>query len=160
MHISDGVLPTGVTIGGYIVSLGILAWSAKKTRGEDFPKIAVVTSAFFVASLIHVPIGPTSVHLLIPGVVGILLGPSAFISVALGIALQSLLFQFGGITAIGANSFMMGVPALVAGKLFHMLKGRSLSWSVFAGAVAGGLGAALAAIILALDFMIFVPPTL
>jgi len=148
MHISDGVLPTPVALGGFAVSLAIVAWSARKTRAEDLPKIAVVTSAFFVASLIHVPIGPTSVHLLIPGLVGILLGESAFLSIALGIVLQSLLFQFGGITAIGVNSFMMGVPALVAGWVFRVLKGRSLLSHVLAGALAGGLGVVLAVIIL------------
>jgi cobalt/nickel transport system permease protein len=150
MHISDGVLPTSVALGGVAVSLAITVWSARKTNPEDFPKIAVVTSAFFVASLIHVPIGPTSVHLLIPGLVGILLGTSAFISIGLGIILQSLLFQFGGITAIGANAIMMGVPALIAGWAFRLLKGRTLARHVLAGAVSGGLGVVLAVIILAL----------
>ena len=150
MHISDGVLPTSVAVGGFAVSLAITVWSARKTNPEDLPKIAVVTSAFFVASLIHIPIGPTSVHLLIPGLVGILLGRSAFISIALGIVLQSLLFQFGGITAIGANAFMMGVPALLAGWIFRFLKGRTLARHVLAGALAGGIGVILAVLILAL----------
>jgi cobalt/nickel transport system permease protein len=150
MHISDGVLPTSVAVGGFAVSLAVMVWSVRRTNPEDLPKIAVVTSAFFVASLIHVPIGPTSVHLLIPGLVGILLGNSAFISIVLGIVLQSLLFQFGGITAIGANSFMMGIPALMAGWLFRFLKGRSLSRHVFAGALAGGIGVVLAVLTLAL----------
>ena len=150
MHISDGVLPTSVAVGGFAVSLAVIAWSVRKTNPEDLPKIAVVTSAFFVASLIHVPIGPTSVHLLIPGLVGILLGNSAFISIVLGIVLQSLLFQFGGITAIGANAFMMGIPALMAGWLFRFLKGRTLSRHVFAGTLAGGIGVVLAVLILAL----------
>jgi len=150
MHISDGVLPTSVAVGGFAVSLAVMVWSVRKTNPEDLPKIAVVTSAFFVASLIHVPIGPTSVHLLIPGLVGILLGNSAFISIVLGIVLQSLLFQFGGITAIGANAFMMGIPALMAGWLFRSLKGRTLSRHVFAGALAGGIGVVLAVLILAL----------
>lgn len=150
MHISDGVLPASVALGGFAASLAIMVWSARKTNPEDLPKIAVVTSAFFVASLVHVPIGPTSVHLLIPGLVGILLGRSAFLSIALGIVLQSLLFQFGGITAIGANAFMMGVPALVAGWIFRLLKGSTLSRHVLAGALAGGLGVVLAVFILAL----------
>jgi len=75
MHISDGVLPLTVTIGGYVASAGLAAWSARRTSSEDLPKVAVVTAAFFVASLIHVPLGPTSVHLLIPGLTGALLGP-------------------------------------------------------------------------------------
>jgi cobalt/nickel transport system permease protein len=150
MHISDGVLPPSVAVGGVAVSLAIIAWSVRKTDPEDLPKVAVVTSAFFVASLIHVPIGPTSVHLLIPGLVGILLGIDAFISIALGLVLQSLLFQFGGITALGANAVMMGVPALVSGWVFHKLKGQTLARHVGAGAFAGGLGVVLAVLILAL----------
>lgn len=150
MHISDGVLPAPVALGGFAVSLLVTAWSGRKTRPEDFPRVAVVTSAFFVASLIHVPIGPTSVHLLIPGLVGIMLGRSGFIAIALGIILQSLLFQFGGITAMGANAFMMGVPALAAGWVFRKMRGHSLFGHVAAGAVAGGLGVFLAVLLLAL----------
>lgn len=150
MHISDGVLPTSVALGSYAVAAVVMAWSIKKTHGDDLPKVAVVTSAFFVASLIHVPLGPTSVHLLIPGLVGILLGSSAFVSIALGLTLQSLLFQFGGITALGANAIMMGAPALVAGWLFQTIKGDTLTRHVVAGAICGGVGVVLAAIILAL----------
>lgn len=150
MHISDGVLPISVALGGYAVSLAIGVWSMRRSKPEDLPKIAVVTSAFFVSSLIHVPMGPTSVHLILPGLVGILLGTSSFISIALGITLQSLLFQFGGITAIGANALMMGLPALAAGMLFHAAKGDSLTRHVIAAAVAGGLGVVLSAVALAL----------
>jgi len=150
MHISDGVLSTSVAIGGYAVSMAISAWSVRRTKPEDLPKIAVVTSAFFVSSLIHVPMGPTSVHLIIPGLVGILLGSSSFISIALGITLQSLLFQFGGITAIGANALMMGIPALIAGGLFRAAKGHSLTRYIVAAALAGGLGVVLSALVLAL----------
>jgi cobalt/nickel transport system permease protein len=150
MHISDGVLPTSVAIAGFAVSVSVAAWSVRKTNPEDLPKVAVVTSAFFVASLIHVPFGPTSVHLLLPGLVGILLGRSAFISITLGIVLQSVLFQFGGITAIGANAAMMGIPALAAGWLFRCLRGGTPYRHVLAGALAGGIGIVLAVLILAL----------
>lgn len=150
MHISDGVLPASISLAGYAVSVAVTAWSVRKINPEDLPKIAVVTSAFFVASLVHVPIGPTSVHLLLPGLVGILLGNGAFLSIALGILLQSLLFQFGGITAVGANALMMGIPALMAGWLFRWMKGSTASRHVVAGAVAGGLGIVLSVLILAL----------
>ena len=150
MHISDGVLPTSVAVGSYAVTIALTAWSIRKTRGDELPKVAVVTSSFFVASLIHVPLGPTSVHLLIPGLVGILLGNSAFVSIALGLLLQSLLFQFGGITAWGANSLMMGLPALSAGWIFELIKGRTLFRNVLAGAICGGFGVMLAGVILAL----------
>lgn len=149
MHISDGVLPVSVAVGGYAVSLGLTVWSARKTRNEDMPKLAVMTAAFFVASLIHVPFGPTSVHLIIPGLTGALLGPSAFLSIGLGLMLQSLLFQFGGLTALGANALMMGVPALVCGWGFQKFKGQTPSRQALVGGVVGAVGTVLAAIILA-----------
>ena len=150
MHISDGVLPISVTVGGYAASAALAAWSARRTRSEELPKVAVVTAAFFVASLIHVPFGPTSVHLLIPGLAGALLGPSAFLAIGLGLLLQSMLFQFGGLTALGANALMMGVPALLCGVFFQRLKGRSRRRQSIIGGFAGALGTTLAGILLAL----------
>lgn len=150
MHISDGVLPISVTVGGYVISAAIVSFSASRTRSMDLPKVAVVTSAFFVASLIHVPFGPTSVHLLLPGLVGAMLGPSAFLSIGLGLLLQSLLFQFGGITALGANTLMMGLPALLCGWFFQAFKGDTRKRQMMIGGLSGALGTALAAVILAL----------
>jgi len=150
MHISDGVLPVSVTVGGYVAAAAVAAWSLRSTREEDLPKLAVVTAAFFVASLIHIPFGPTSVHLLLPGLAGALLGPSAFLSISLGLFLQSMLFQFGGLTALGANSLMMGLPAIVCGCFFRLCKGKSMFRQTLVGGLAGALGTGLAAIILAL----------
>jgi cobalt/nickel transport system permease protein len=150
MHLSDGVLPMSVAVGGYTLSAVLTLFSARRTRSADLPKVAVVTSAFFVASLIHVPFGPTSVHLLIPGLVGAMLGPPAFLSIGLGLLLQSLLFQFGGITALGANTLMMGLPALLCGWLFQALKGRTRTRQMTVGGLSGALGTVLAAVILAL----------
>ncbi|SHI79980.1 cobalt/nickel transport system permease protein [Malonomonas rubra DSM 5091] len=149
MHIADGVLPLSVAAGCGAVSLALAAWSVRSTDGDDLPKVAVVTASFFVSSLIHVPLGPTSVHLLIPGLVGILLGRSAFLSILLGLLLQSLLFSFGGLTALGANALMMGVPALLSGLLFNRLRGTSHKQNMLIGALAGGSGTLLAATILA-----------
>ncbi len=149
MHISDGVLPTSVTLATYAVSVAAATWSLKQMRNDDLPKIAVVTSAFFVASLIHLPFGPTSVHLILPGVVGALLGPVSFLSIILGLFLQSVLFQFGGLTALGANALMMGIPALLCGFLFKTIRGSTVLSNGIAGAICGGLGTVLAATILA-----------
>jgi cobalt/nickel transport system permease protein len=149
MHISDGVLPMSVTIATAAIAVSGVGLSLKRVRNEDLPKIAVVTSSFFVASLVHLPFGPTSVHLVLPGVVGALLGPAAFLSIALGLFLQSLLFQFGGLTALGANTLMMGLPALLCGFLFQALRGHTLVRHGIAGAICGGFGTALAATILA-----------
>lgn len=149
MHISDGVLPITVTMATYAFTVAGVALSVKKVNQEELPKIAVVTSSFFVASLIHLPLGPTSVHLLLPGIVGALLGPAAFLSIAIGLFLQSILFQFGGLTALGANAIMMGVPAFICGLIFQQFRGASLMSTTVAGALAGGLGTVFSAIILA-----------
>jgi cobalt/nickel transport system permease protein len=117
---------------------------------RDLPKIAVMTAAFFVVSLVHVPFGLTSVHLLLPGLVGVVLGPAAFAAIGLGLLLQSLLFQFGGLTALGGNVLVMGLPALGCGLLFQKFKGRSFAASVSWGVACGGLGIAGAALLLAL----------
>lgn len=150
MHISDGVLPITISVAAYALTLAGTALSLKAVKPETLPKIAVVTSAFFVASLIHLPLGPTSVHLLLPGIVGALLGPAAFLSITIGLFLQSLLFQFGGLTALGANAMMMGIPALGCGLIFKWLRGSSLFSNTLAGALAGGLGTVFAATMLAL----------
>jgi len=150
MHISDGVLPISVTVGGYIAGAALVAWSAGRTHSEELPKLAVVTAAFFVASLVHVPFGPTSVHLIVPGLTGALLGPPAFLSIGLGLLLQSFLFQFGGLTALGANALMMGLPALACGWFFQRYKGRTQLRQAIVGGLSGSLGTALAAIILAI----------
>lgn len=150
MHISDGVLPISVALGCAVASLSIATWSARRTASDDLPKVAVVTASFFVSSLIHVPLGPTSVHLLIPGLVGVLLGRSAFLAISLGVLLQSLLFSFGGLTVLGANALMMGVPALVCGLLFNRFRGTTPKQNLMVGALAGGGGTLLAATILAL----------
>lgn len=149
MHISDGVLPTSVALGSFAASGLLLAWSLKKLHQRDLPKVAVVTSAFFVASLVHLPFGPTSVHLLLPGLAGALLGPAAFLSIALGLLLHAMLFQFGGLTALGANALLMGVPAIISGRLFHLLRGTTRKRQMLAGAIAGGGGILLAGLGLA-----------
>lgn len=151
MHISDGVLSTPVSIGGYVVAVGISALSVRKMHLEDVPKISVVTAVFFVASLIHIPIGPTSVHLILNGLAGVILGFSAFVSIFLGLILQSLLLQHGGITAIGVNACMMGLPAFVA---YGIFKARLLTRFRYReaafGAMAGAVAVLLASILLAL----------
>jgi cobalt/nickel transport system permease protein len=151
MHISDGVLSMPISIGGYAAAVGISALSVRKMHIEDVPKISVVTAVFFVASLIHIPIGPTSVHLILNGLAGVILGFSAFVSIFLGLILQSLLLQHGGITAIGVNACMMGIPAFAA---YGIFKARLLTRFRYReaafGAMAGAVAVLLASILLAL----------
>ena len=122
VHISDGVLAPEVWVTGYIITAIILFFTLRKMKADDIPRISIVTSAFFVASLIHVPIGPTSVHLILNGLMGILLGIYSYPAIFIGLLLQALLFQHGGITTLGINTIDMGIPALIAYYLFRIRK--------------------------------------
>lgn len=114
MHVSDGILSGPVITAGFIGTVAIAALTLRKMDLEEIPKISVATSAFFVASLIHIPIGPSSVHLLLNGLVGVILGWRAFPAILLGIILQAILFGHGGVTVIGVNTVMLGGGALCA----------------------------------------------
>ncbi len=150
MHISEGVLATEVWVGGYVVAGLVTAAIIKKLDSEDLPKISVITSVFFVASLIHIPLGPTSIHLIVNGLVGMVLGPAAFLSIFVGLTLQALLFQHGGITPLGANAVMMGIPALCAYGVFNLRKKIPLKHAEFIfGAMAGLTGTVLSGVFLA-----------
>ena len=119
MHISEGVLTPQVLIAAAAVTAAGTAVGLKKMDYDKIPKVAVLSSAFFVASLIHVPIGPSSVHLILNGLMGLLLGWACFPAILIGLILQALLFQFGGITVIGVNTMNMALPALIIYFLFR-----------------------------------------
>ncbi len=119
MHISEGVLSAPALAAGAALTVGGLIIGLKKMDNEKLPEVAVLSSVFFVASIVHVPLGPSSVHLILPGVCGILLGWMAFPAIFVGLTLQSLLFQYGGLTTLGANTFIMAAPAVIIGAIFR-----------------------------------------
>jgi cobalt/nickel transport system permease protein len=118
MHISEGVLSPSVLMAGAALTAAGVAIGLKKTDPEDIPKVGILSAAFFVASLVHVPIGPASVHLVLNGLLGLILGWKAFPAILVGLALQALLFQFGGITSLGVNTLNMALPAVICYYLF------------------------------------------
>jgi cobalt/nickel transport system permease protein len=140
MHISEGVLSAPVLLASAVLSLVGLTLGLKKIKNEDIPKVAVLSSAFFVASLIHIPIGPTSAHLVLNGLVGMLLGWSAFPSIFVALVLQAILFQFGGLTTLGVNTFSMAMPGVLSYYIFRKMihKGKNAAF------IGGFLGGALA----------------
>jgi cobalt/nickel transport system permease protein len=84
--------------------------------------------------------------------VGLILGWGAFPVILVALALQAVLFQFGGITTLGVNTVIMAFPAVLGYYLFGPLVGRQLrvalpaafacgAFSVFLGAIL--VGAAL-----------------
>ena len=115
MHISEGVLSAPVLATGAVLSFAGVAIGLKKMDYEKLPEVGVRSSVFFVASLIHVPVGPSAAHLVLTGICGLLLGWLAFPAILVGLALQAVLFQFGGLTTLGINTFNMAFPAVAIG---------------------------------------------
>lgn len=151
MHISEGVLSAPVLITGAVLSAGGVAIGLRKMSYDKIPEVAVLSSAFFVASLIHVPIGPSSTHLVLNGLLGILLGWMAFPSILVALSLQALLFQFGGFTVLGVNTLVMAVPALLAYLLFSpLVKNEKNSLVSAGGFLAGVTGIVFGALLVAL----------
>jgi cobalt/nickel transport system permease protein len=146
VHISDGVLETPWWVGGFVLAAMGVAVALWRMHDEDIPRIALLTAAFFVASSIHVRVGPSSWHLLLNGLVGVLLGRRAGLAIVLGLALQYVLLMHGGLTTLGVNTCIMLLPALVASLLFHGL--RSAPWLGRAWFRAGLIGVSMTALIL------------
>jgi cobalt/nickel transport system permease protein len=118
VHISEGVLSPGVLIAGAGLTTAGVAIGLKNLDHEEIPSIGILSAAFFVASLVHVPIGPSSAHLILNGLLGLVLGWKAFPAILIGLILQALLFQFGGITTLGVNTLNMALPAVMCYYLF------------------------------------------
>jgi cobalt/nickel transport system permease protein len=95
-----------------------VAYGLHRLDSERLPRVAVLSSAFFVAGLIHVPLPPVSVHLVLTGLVGMVLGWAAFPAVLVALLLQAVMFGHGGITTLGANTFVMAAPAVMVHYLF------------------------------------------
>lgn len=122
VHISDGVLQPTWLFAGFAVTAVLLAVSLIRLRDEEVPRIALMTAAFFIVSLIHIRVGPTSVHLLMNGLLGIVLGVRAPFAIAGALFLQYWFLQHGGINSLGVNAVVMTVPALAAWGLFRLLR--------------------------------------
>jgi cobalt/nickel transport system permease protein len=160
MHIPDGILPVPVTAAGYAVTAATTWYSVRKINQkenprEDVPKASLLTAAFFVASWVHIPVPPTSVHLVLNGLLGAALGYFAFPAILIGLFFQAVMFQHGGLTTLGVNAVIMGVPAIIAHYIFHLRKTgkresqiRTAVFGFFSGAVALGISVALFVVIL------------
>ncbi len=154
VHISDGVLPPAMLAAGFLIALTLLVFSMRNMRIEEIPKVSLITAALFVASLVHFPIGPTSVHLIMNGLAGILLGRRAFIGVFVALTLQAVFFQHGGLSVLGVNAFNIGVPALLAWQLFEKRRGlESPHLEAVFGALAGGLAVLASVLLVSLELL-------
>jgi cobalt/nickel transport system permease protein len=124
MHISEGILSAPVLVGGGALAAAGIAIGLKKMDYDRIMTVSILTSTFFVASLIHVPIGPGSIHLALNGLLGIILGWASVPAIFVGLLLQAIFFQYGGITVLGVNTVIMAGPALACYYLVRRFMGR------------------------------------
>ncbi|MHA1369263.1 MAG: energy-coupling factor ABC transporter permease [Promethearchaeota archaeon] len=118
MHIPDGILDLWIALllFGLSALYAIHAFNkARESLNEQLiPRLAVFTAMVFAFQMLNFPIaGGTSGHLLGYVLLAILLGPElAFIGIMLVLFIQALIFGDGGLLALGANIFNMGIVAM------------------------------------------------
>jgi len=147
MHLPDGVVPVEMALAGYAASAGLAGLCLARIAHlpdprAQAPRAAMLTTIFFAGSLIAIPVPPTSVHLMLAGLMGVMLGWLAVPAILVGLFLQAVLFGHGGLTTIGLNGLILGLPALMAWGVWRAMGRR---WPDLAALVAGG-GAVVAAI--------------
>lgn len=149
MHISDGVLSPYVVGIGWAIALPVLGVSVRRLRTDQVGTYGVVAAAFFAGSTIHVPVGPFSMHLVLSGMAGLLLGWGALTIVTVGLFLQALLIGFGGLTVLGVNISIMALPGAIIGVLGrHLIKHASPKKRPWIGSLTGGGTILISAILL------------
>lgn len=151
MHISEGVLPLTTLSAGYALSAAGVAFGLKNIREDRIVRTAMMSSTFFVASFIHIPIGPANVHLVLNGLVGLLTGWSCFVAIGIALLMQALLLQFGGITTLGVNTLNMALPALLCFLIFSSGISRGNIPLFPVGILCGALSSLLSAVLLSLS---------
>jgi cobalt/nickel transport system permease protein len=150
VHIAEGVLSTPVLVGGAAVTALGTGLGLARLDYERIPQVAVLSSVFFVASLIHVPVGPTNAHLILNGLAGLVLGWAVFPALLVGLLLQCVLFQFGGLSVLGVNTVVMALPGVFCHLLFRRAIGRGgVRTALWLGFATGALGVLLAGVLTA-----------
>ncbi|WP_201789132.1 energy-coupling factor ABC transporter permease [Scytonema hofmannii] len=165
LHIPDGFLNLPVIAVTWAIAIALIAVSLSKSQAEyqerAVPLMGVCAAFIFAAQMINFPIpGGTSGHLLGGTLAGALLGPWAgsLVMVAVFIV-QSVFFQDGGLTVLGANILNMGLIGTFAGyylyKAIRIAIGRNkLSGMVVGAAVAAWTSVVVAALVCAVQLAI------
>lgn len=122
MHISEGVISTPVIAVSALVLAPLIINSIRKLHHEEISKVALISALFFVVSTVHLPIGVTSVHFMMLGIIGIMLGWHSFTALLIALLLQALLIGFGGISSLAVNTLNTGIGALAGFYLFKILQ--------------------------------------
>lgn len=151
MHLAEGVLDGPTLAAAALLAAGGVALGLRRLDDRRLPLAALLGAAFFVASTVHVPIGLGSVHLILNGLAGLLLGWAVFPVIAVALLLQAALLSFGGFAVLGANTLLLALPAVAAHYVCRpLLNSPTRPRLLAAGALAGAIGIAGAALLAAL----------
>ena len=112
MHLSDGILPLSLCLGGHTLAMGAVVLSSRNLEAREIPRMGIFAAALFSVSLLHIPLGGTSIHPGFYGLVGLLLGKRSIPVIYVTLLFQSLIFQHGGLLSLGVNSVFIGCGAL------------------------------------------------
>jgi len=152
MHISEGILSAPVLVSGAALTAAGTAVGLKKLDYDRIPQVAILSAGFFVAGLVHVPIGPASTHLILNGLMGLFLGWVAFPAILIGLVLQAVLFQFGGLTSLGVNTLNMALPAVICFYIFRAgIKSGNMTLSIATSFLCGSGAVLLGSLMLAVS---------
>lgn len=143
LHIPDGFLSLPVSLVTWVVAIGLIVVSLGRAQTEykerTVPLMGVCAAFVFAAQMINFPIpGGTSGHLLGGTLAGVLLGPWAGSLVMVVVFLvQSVLFQDGGLTVLGANIFNMGLIGTFGGYYLYKAVRSAVGFNSWRGMAVG-----------------------
>jgi cobalt/nickel transport system permease protein len=150
MHISEGVLSPAIIAGGYALAAAGTYVGLKRMDYSRLTTAATLASVFFTGSLVHVPLGPGSVHLILNGLLGVFLGWGVFPALFVALSLQAVLFGHGGAAVLGVNVCTVAFPALLCHYAVRgMIAGSGASRRI-GGFLCGAVSVAGAAVLTAL----------
>jgi cobalt/nickel transport system permease protein len=152
MHIPDGFLSPAVAATAWLCGAAGIGASLRAERREVSPMpagiLGSVAAFLFAAQMVNIPVAAgTSGHLVGATLAAVILGPwRALLAIAAVLLVQALLFQDGGILALGANLVDMGLIGCFTGYATARLVGRLVAGKrgVAAGAVLGAFAATVA----------------
>ncbi|MDD5529943.1 MAG: energy-coupling factor ABC transporter permease [bacterium] len=152
MHIPDGFLDAKTVITTAAVSGTILvlafAKAKKKIGDKHIPLYGVLAAFIFAAQMLNFPVaGGTSGHFVGGALAGILLGPlGGTIVMTVVLVVQCLIFQDGGLTALGANVLNMAIVCPFIGYYLYIVFGKNKKNLLSRVFIAGTLSTVAAAI--------------
>ncbi len=157
LHIPDGFLSLPVSAVCWVIAIGLITVALGKVKTEyqerAVPLMGVCAAFIFAAQMINFPIpGGTSGHLLGGTLAGVLLGPWAgTLVMTVVFIVQSVFFQDGGLTVLGANILNMGLVGTLGGYYVYRAVRQVAGFNLWRGmAIAVGVASWLSVVVSAI----------